>query len=115
MPSSRTAALMRAIHSARKVRFLLGRSRYAYCPAFISACLATRKTFFLRPRKPLVCLKTFLWRARAVTPRFTLGMARSSGRVRQHAADRCHVGRVDSAAPGHLALPLGGFFCGEWA
>ena len=31
-----------------------------------------------RPRKPFACLRTFLWRARAVTPRLTLGMARSS-------------------------------------
>src|SRR6478752_285924 len=98
---------MRAIHSARNVRFLLRRSRYAYCPAFISACFAMRKTFLRRPRKPLVCLKTFLWRARAVTPRLTLGMARSLGRVRQHGTDRRRVGVVHSAAAAHLALPLG--------
>src|SRR5947207_10067612 len=66
-----------------------------------------RKTFFLRPRNPFACLKTFLWRARAVTPRLTLGMALSSARVRQHAADRCRVGVVHRAAPAHLALPLG--------
>src|SRR6185503_18779089 len=65
-----------------------------------------RYTFFLRPRKPFACLKTFLWRARAVTPRFTLGMARPSARVRQHAADRRRVGVVHGAAPAHLALPL---------
>src|SRR6185369_997320 len=65
-----------------------------------------RYTFFLRPRKPFACLRTFLWRARAVTPRFTLGMARPSARVRQHAADRRRVGVVHGAAPAHLALPL---------
>src|SRR5919201_5986127 len=86
MPSSRTAALMRAIHSARNWRF-----------------------FWRRSRKPLVCLKTFLWRARAVTLRLTLGMARSSARVRQHRADRRRIGLIDAAAPAHLALALRGF------
>src|SRR5438477_3842410 len=66
-----------------------------------------RKTFFLRPRKPFACLKTFLWRARAVTPRLTLGMARSLRRVRQHRADGRRVGLVHPAAAAHLALPLG--------
>src|SRR5438132_9562445 len=66
-----------------------------------------RQTFLRRPRKPLACLKTFLWRARAVTPRLTLGMARSLRRVRQHRADGSRVGLVDPAAAAHLALPLG--------
>src|SRR3954471_8014462 len=34
-------------------------------------------------------------------------MVRSSGRVRQHAADRGHVGLVHAAPAPHLALPLG--------
>src|SRR3954468_9813534 len=75
MPSSREAALIRAIHRARNSRFLARRSRYAYWPAFITASLAMRKTALRRPRKPLACSRTFLCRARAVTPRLTLGMA----------------------------------------
>src|SRR5580765_4799556 len=66
-----------------------------------------RYTFLRRPRKPFACLKTFLWRARAVTPRFTLGMARSLRRVRQHGTDRRRVGGVHAAAAAHVALPLG--------
>src|SRR5574339_238810 len=67
-----------------------------------------RYTFLRRPRKPLAWLRTFLWRARAVTPRLTLGMARSLRRVRQHGTDRRRVGVVDPAAAADLALPLGG-------
>src|SRR5574339_568042 len=67
-----------------------------------------RYTFLRRPRKPLAWLRTFLWRARAVTPRLTLGMARSLRRVRQHGTDRRRVGVVHPAAAAHLALPLGG-------
>src|SRR6185295_2064796 len=66
-----------------------------------------RNTFLRRPRNPLACLKTFLWRARAVTPRLTLGMARSSVRVRQHGPHGCRIGVVDRAAAAHVALPLG--------
>src|SRR5690606_14323699 len=40
MPCSRTAALMREIHSERNTRFLARRSRYAYWPARMTACLA---------------------------------------------------------------------------
>src|SRR3569833_2569806 len=73
-PLARAAALIRAIHSWRKTRFLGPRSRYAYWPAFITASLAMRKTLPRRPRKPLARARTFLWRARAVTPRLTRGM-----------------------------------------
>src|SRR3954462_15882282 len=99
---------MRAIHRARNWRFFWRRSRYAYCPAFITACLAIRYTFFLRPRKPFACLRTFLWRARAVTPRLTLGMARSLRRVRQHGPHRRGVGGIHSACAPQLPLRLGG-------
>src|SRR3977135_3661765 len=67
-----------------------------------------RKTLPRRPRKPLACLRTFLWRARAVTPRLTLGMARSLSRVRQHGTDRGRVGGVHPAGKPQLALRLGG-------
>src|SRR5437764_1131307 len=39
-PSSRTAALIRAIHSTRNSRLRWRRSRYWYCPAFMTACFA---------------------------------------------------------------------------
>src|SRR5712672_4401283 len=103
MPSSRTAALIRAIHSERNWRFLWRRSRYAYCPAFITACLATRYTLPRRPRNPFAFFRTFLWRARAVTPRLTLGMARSSTRVRQHRADGPLVAVVNVGGAAQLA------------
>src|ERR1051325_912273 len=67
-----------------------------------------RQTFFLRPRKPFACLRTFLWRARAATPRLTLGMARSLRRVRQHGTDRRPVGVVDPGTAPHVAFALGG-------
>ena len=35
---------------------------------------AVMNTLLRRPRKPLACAITFLWRARAVTPRLTRGM-----------------------------------------
>src|SRR3990172_5750760 len=105
MPSSLTAALMRAIQSALISRLRL---RRAYCPAFITASLATRKTLPRGPRKPLDFLRTFLWRARAVTPRLTLGMARPSAGVRQHRAHRALVAAVDVGGAAQLALPLGG-------
>src|SRR3990172_9181024 len=105
MPSSLTAALMRAIQSALISRLRL---RRAYCPAFITASLATRKTLAGRGRKPLAFLRTFLWRARAVTPRLTLGMARSSAGVRQHRAHRALVAVVDVGGAAQVALPLGG-------
>jgi len=44
-------------------------------PAFITACLATRKTLLRRRVKPAALAMTFLCRARAVTPRLTLGMS----------------------------------------
>src|SRR6185295_15127587 len=58
------------------------------------------------PRNPLDFLRTFLWRARAVTPRLTLGMARSSTRVRQHHADGPLVAVVNVGGAAQLALRL---------
>src|SRR3954471_9201647 len=107
MPSSRAAAVTRVVHSERDWRLFCRRSRQEQLPAFITACLATRYALPRRPRNPLACLRTFLWRARAVTPRLTLGMARSLRRVRQHAAHCLQVGEVHRAALAHLALPLG--------
>ena len=49
-PMLRLAALMRAIQRWRNTRFLVRRSRYAYCPARMTACLAMRNTFLRRPR-----------------------------------------------------------------
>src|SRR3954469_22525005 len=65
-----------------------------------------RKTLPRRPRKPLDCRRTFLWRARAVTPRLTLGMA-GSLRVGQHRTDGARIRRIDGALAPQLALPLG--------
>src|SRR4051812_48424772 len=65
---------MRTIHSARKSRFLRRRSLYEYWPARMTACLAILYTLPRRPRKPFDFSRTFLCRARAVTPRLTLGM-----------------------------------------
>src|SRR5580698_7176508 len=75
MPNGRTAALMRWIHSARKVRFLRLRSRKAYWPALSTAALAARMVFLRRPQKPLACSSTFLCRAWATTPLFTRAMS----------------------------------------
>src|SRR5262245_24760543 len=97
---------MRVIHSARKSRLRCRRSRYAYCPAFITACFATRKTFFRRPRNPLACAMTFLCLACAVTPRFTLGMAVSSA-IGKHHAHRAAVRLVHLRGAAQVALPLG--------
>ena len=38
---------------------------------FSTRWIAARKVFFERPREPLACLRTFLWRFCLVTPRFT--------------------------------------------
>jgi hypothetical protein len=48
-PCSCAAALMRTIHSERNWRFFWRRSRNAYCPALMTACLATLK---VRERLP---------------------------------------------------------------
>lgn len=45
---------MRWIHSARMSRFLLRRSRYAYCSAFSTLLRAMWMQFFARPLKPCV-------------------------------------------------------------
>src|SRR5215470_14393904 len=66
---------MRAIHRPLNWRLRCLRSRYAYCPAFITASLAMLKTLPRRPRKPLAFRMIFLCLACAVTPRLTLGMA----------------------------------------
>src|SRR4030095_15150465 len=42
IPSSRTAALMRAIHSERNSRFFCRRSRYWYWTGFLTASFAVR-------------------------------------------------------------------------
>src|ERR1019366_7005892 len=87
---------MRVIHSERNSRFLLRRSRYAYCPARMTASLAIRNTLLRRPRKPLARAVTFLWLARAVTPRLTLGMAYLLTRREawcEQTAGRSHVRR----------------------
>src|SRR4029078_5759574 len=66
-----------------------------------------RNTFLRRPRKPFDFARTFLWRARAVTPRFTLGMARSSA-VRQHRAILPLVAVVHCGRAAQVALSLRG-------
>src|SRR5262245_19233409 len=74
----------------------------------MTACLATRKTFFRRPRKPLACAMTFLCLACAVTPRFTRGIEWSSA-VGKHYAHRALVRIVDLRRAAQMTLPLGGF------
>src|SRR4051812_21862775 len=112
-PFSRAAALIRATHSGRNTRFLARRSGYAYWPAFTPACLAMRKTLPRRSRKPLARARTFLWRARAVTPRLTRGMFFSclselNAHAGQHGGPRKHVGFVNR----HCTPPGGLVFCG---
>src|SRR5689334_14815104 len=64
-----------------------------------------RNTFLRRPRNPLARWITFLWAARAVTPRLTLGMAVSS--VGQHHAHRGPVRGVHFGTPAQVTLALG--------
>src|SRR5689334_15161527 len=64
-----------------------------------------RKTFLRRPRKPLAFCSTFLWAARAVTPRLTRGMAVSL--VRQHHVDGTPVCVMDAGAAAQVTLTLG--------
>src|SRR6187402_3139897 len=71
----------------------------------MTASLAMRYTLPRRPRNPLACSRTFLCRARAVTPRLTLGIARSL-RVRHHGAHRIHVGAMDLGGAATLTLGL---------
>src|SRR6186997_2426546 len=71
----------------------------------MTASLAMRNTFLRRPRNPLARWMTFLWEARAVTPRFTLGMAASL--VGQHHAYRSPVRGVHFAATAQVPLALG--------
>src|SRR5450755_2895043 len=54
----------------------------------MTASLAMRNTFLRRPRKPLARASTFLWRARAVTPRLTRGMELSPSEVVEARADQ---------------------------
>src|SRR6478752_8175199 len=105
MPCSRAAALIRVIHNARKSRFLLRRSRYAYWPARMTASLATRNTFLRRPRKPFACCRTFLCAARATTPRFTLGMSRLLS-VRKHRVQRALVRWMGGRGAAQMAFTL---------
>src|SRR5262245_19634862 len=71
----------------------------------MTASLAMRNTFLRRPRNPLARCMTFLWAARAVTPRFTLGMAVSS--VGQHHAHRSPVRSMHFTAAAQVPLALG--------
>src|SRR5215217_2258514 len=84
----------------------------------MTASLAMRKTFLRRPRKPLARARTFLWRARAVTPRLTRGMGnllrssivddeRSEAGERQHLRHVAHVGLVDRDGTAQVAFVLG--------
>src|SRR5512132_2202830 len=84
----------------------------------MTASLAMRKTFLRRPRKPLARARTFLWRARAVTPRLTRGMAdllrslsaderRSEAGERQHLRHVAHVRLVDRDGAAQVAFVLG--------
>src|SRR5437763_7662741 len=106
---------MRAIHRLRNTRLRVRRSRYAYWPARMTASFAMRKTFLRRPRKPLARARTFLWRARAVTPRLTRGMGysfnvgatgRSETGERQHLRHVAHVGVVHADGTAQVALVL---------
>src|SRR5690349_10534759 len=73
-----------------------------------------RKTLPRRPRKPLARARTFLWRARAVTPRLTRGMCLLLVRLgleageRQHLRHVTHVGLMDGRRAAQVALVLGG-------
>src|SRR6478735_12775882 len=73
-----------------------------------------RKTLPRRPRKPLARARTFLCRARAVTPRLTRGMCVLLLRLglqageRQHLRHVTHVGLMDGSRAAQVALVLGG-------
>src|SRR5438067_13076348 len=67
-----------------------------------------RYTALRRPRKPLAWTRTFLCRARAVTPRLTLGMVVSL-RVGQHGFDRIQVRAVDCSRTTQLPFAFGRF------
>lgn len=82
VPSWRAAALIRVIHRLRRSRFLLRRSRYAYCNERITPCFARRKLRVRLCCMPLAALRIFLCFARAVTPRLTrMGYAPIARRI----------------------------------
>ena len=97
---SRTAALMRVIHKARNA-FAGDRGRRIAQPS--SPPVWRWKTFFLRPRNPFACLRTFL-----CAP-LILHVLPWHGASPPSTAACCIVAVLvwHGAAPAHLALPLG--------
>ena len=67
MPCSRAAAFIRTIQSARKLRFLVLRSRYAYCKPFSTVFLATVHTLPREPKYPFDNFNVFFLRALLAT------------------------------------------------
>src|SRR5579884_29304 len=106
---------MRWIQSRRNWRFRARRSRNAYRSERSRASLAARWSLLLVRKKPLVCLRYFLRRARRLVPRLTRGIGSTplvcsgGGRlaVRQHAVYRRRVRRADGSGPAEPACTLG--------
>src|SRR3972149_9034501 len=122
---------MRTIHRLRNSRLRTRRSRYAYVSPFSTVSRAWRYCFRRPPTLPLANFSVFLWRARALVPRLTRGIAFSSNgfqlvgptprpsglalgfrlstfrsQIRNQGANRLGVGRVDGGAVAQVAFLL---------
>src|SRR5579885_2769417 len=97
---------MRAIQSARMSPLRCLRSRNAYASECMTASLADLYSRLRVPCIPSASSSTFLCRARAVTPRLTLAIARLL-QVWRQTDHRPAVGRRRLVLLAVLALPLG--------
>src|SRR5208282_6873750 len=74
MPSGRTAAEMRVIHSLRNSPFLRRLSRYEEARAFMTASFAVLKSLLRPPQYPLASFIILCRRSRLRVPFLDLGM-----------------------------------------